>query len=51
MVGNNDIDTRLWDYYFATADDYNEFLDESNGLETSGETKDEEPDTDDLWHT
>jgi hypothetical protein len=51
MVGNNDIDTRLWDYYFAGASDHNQFLDESTSLETSGETKDEEPDGDELWHT
>ncbi|HSE84549.1 MAG TPA: hypothetical protein VLB01_08385 [Thermodesulfobacteriota bacterium] len=50
MVGNNDIDTRLWDYYFAGANDHNEFLDESNSPETSDDTA-EEPDDDELWHT
>lgn len=51
MVDNNDIDTRLWDYYIATTDSYDEFLEESIGLEMSGDTKAEEPNSDEFRYT
>jgi len=51
MVGNKYIDTRLWDYYFASSESYDEFLEESIGLEMSGETKNEEPDSDEFRYT
>lgn len=51
MVGNNDIDTRLWDYYFASNENHEEFLEESTVLEMSGDIKDEEPNSDEFRYT
>jgi len=40
MIDNNDIDTRLWDHYLTSVNNYEEFLEESSVTEIDKDTKD-----------
>ncbi len=51
MTGNNDIDTRLWDFYIATIDNHGEFLDNGTEKRTSSDSENEDSSDNEFLYT
>ena len=51
MIGNNDIDTRLWDFYIATIDNHDEFPGNGTKERSSNDAENEDSTDNEFLYT